>query len=173
MGAVVLSPDFYVGVPLGLLCSLPVVFSVTAAATTQTVLLGISAVAGALVALVLTAVSVLIVVITPAFGKIVGRTPRGIKGLMRPYRWVIAVCAVSCAVSIVAALSWPWIQSLWPMRLVGAGVPLATLFWGLGGCLQIIGLTTRTIDQSRQISELEERAAALKAGGLAGVGRRH
>lgn len=161
-GSVVLSADFYVGVPLGLVCSLPVVFSGGVANATQTVLLGISAIAGALVALVLTAVSVLVVVITPAFGKFLDKTPRGLAGLIRPYRWVIGVSAVSCGAAVSAALAWPWLQSLWFMRLLAAGVPLATLMWGLGGCLQIIGLTTKIINQSRQVTDLNERAAALR-----------
>jgi len=162
LGAILLSPDFYIGVPLGLVCSLPVVFSRTVASSAQTVLLGMSAISGALVALVLTAVSVLVVVVTPAFGKFIDQTPSGLSGLMRPYRWVIGICAISCAVSVVAALSWPWIQSIWLLRLVAVGLPLATLMWGLGGCLQIIGLTTKIIDQSRQVSELDERAQKLR-----------
>lgn len=162
-GSILASPDFYVGVPAGLTCGLLPMFSPAVAGGTQTVLLGVSAVAGALVALVLTAVTVLVAVITPTFAAFLDKTPNGLSGILRPYNWVIRICAGACGLGLIAALGWPAVQSVAVLRLVASGIPLALLLWGLGGCVQIINLTGKTIAQSRRVAQLDERGQALLA----------
>ncbi|WNV83707.1 hypothetical protein [Umezawaea sp. Da 62-37] len=162
VGSIVASPDFYVGVPVGVACGLIPAFSLAAAAATQTVLLGVSAVAGALVALVLTAVTVLVAVITPTFAKMLDKTPSGLAGILRPYHWVMRISAASCGLGVISALAWPAMQAIGILRFVGTSIPIALLLWGLGGCLQIINLTGKTINQSRRIEQIDERSRALK-----------
>lgn len=163
VGSIIASADFYVGVPLGIMCGLLPALSGAVANNTQTVLLGVSAVAGALVALVLTAVTVLVAVVTPTFARLLEKTPNGLSGLLRPYHWVMRICAGSCGLAIVSALAWPAIQSIAQLRFVGVAIPVALLLWGLGGCLQIINLTGSTISKSRQFEQLDERARRLKS----------
>lgn len=163
VGSIVGSVDFYGGMTVGLACDFLPAFSRSVAANTQTVMLGVTAVAGALVALVLTAMTVLIAVIGPVFSSYLDRTRHGLPGLLRPYHVVIAVCAASCAVAIIVALGWPAIQSIAALRFLGVGVPTGLLLWGLGGCLQIIHLTSRTVSQSHQVADLEERRQTAAA----------
>lgn len=157
VGAIVLSPDFYVGVPLGLAVAVLPTASRAVAASGQTVLLGLSATAAALTGLVLTSVSVLVGAITPAFGKLLELLPNGLDGLLRPYRWIVAVSVSSCGAGLLAALAWPLVISIWQLRLLAMSVPLALLLWALGGCIQIIDLTAKTLQRARQADRLDER----------------
>jgi Na+/melibiose symporter-like transporter len=170
VGAVVASTDFYCGVPAGLACGLLPMLSHSVAGNTQTVMLGVTGVAGALVALVLTAMTVLIAVISPAFGGYLDRLPHGLSGLLRPYHIVISVCAACCALAIISALAWPALQGVAIWRFFGAGVPIALLLWALGGCLQIVQLTSKTVSQSHQVTRIEERRQAASARMRGGAG---
>lgn len=157
VGAVLLSPDFYVGAPLGCVIALVPTLSVSAAEPVQSVLLGVSATAAALTALVLTAVSVLVGALTPAFGRLLDQMPGGVKTLLRPYLWIVGVSACGCATALVAGLGWPLVEGSWYLRFGAVSLPLALTMWSLAGCVQVVTLTTRTLEQARRADLLEER----------------
>jgi len=156
-GAVLLSPDFYVGVPSGCVIALMPTLSLSAAEPIQAVLLGVSATAAALTALVLTAMSVLVGALTPTFGRLLDQLPGGVRALLRPYLWVVGISACGCAAALVAGLGWPLINGSWYLRFVAVSLPLALIMWSLGGCVQIVALATRTLEQACRADSLEER----------------
>ncbi|WP_263731202.1 hypothetical protein [Cellulomonas sp. SG140] len=174
--ALFVSPDFYVGVPVGLvLGGLPVKYSDVAGQVT-TVLLAASGIAAALGALVLTAMTVLLGVFGTAYRAMLARVPGGIAGTLVPYRQVVGLSAAASVTALVAAILWPALAHTPPiLRWADAGVPLALLVWAILGCVQVVGQLVQHVENNQRAEDLARRKAEAIAKGqgrLAEIERR-
>lgn len=156
-GAVILSWDLLVGVPVGFLASLSALFSEQVRGAMPTVLLAVGGVGAAVATLVLTSLSVLLGVVSPSYRRIVEEAPGGVPGIVRPFRFVMAVAAAATAWSLVAAGVVPLI-SQWPwMVFVAAGIAFGLLLWAVFGSVQLTDQLIQHMAWSKRAEEAEKR----------------
>lgn len=136
IGSVLLSWDFLAGVPVGFVIALPALFSDEVKDELPTLLLAVAGFGAAVAALVLTGLSVLLTTITPAYRRMLAKTPHGVEGVTAPFQWVIGVSAIAVVMGFAAAMVQPMVTERWQLYLLTA-VPVSLLLWAVLGCLQV------------------------------------
>lgn len=93
----------------------------------------------ALLAIVLTALSIFVVFLGEEYQAILRETPRGLSGAFRPYVLVAWISAIATLLCLLGALAWP-VSAWWLKALVlGSGTWLSA--WALLGTTQLLGIT--------------------------------
>lgn len=162
--AVVGSPDFYLGLPLGFaLAGLPLVYPAVAAQI-PTILLASAGIGAALGALVLTAMTVLLSVLGSAYQEMLGRVPGGVVGTLVPYRQVTAISAAASVAGLAAAMVWPAV-SVAGLRWVVVALPLGLLCWSVLGCVQVVDQLVMHVANNQRAEDIARRRAAAVAKG--------
>lgn len=161
-GSVILSPDFYVGIPAGIaLATLPA-FSKASADLATALLIAFAAALIGIAAVVVAAQTILVTVLSSEYLVALQRLPGGVKGAARPFVITGWVCIVGSLCSFAAALGWPAIPShSWELRWFVFSVSAAFMGWGLLGTAQLVSLGAFHLNQRSQllqaISEVRRR----------------
>jgi hypothetical protein len=154
-GSIVLSPDFYIGVPSGFALALLPALNKAVAGMATTVLIAFGGALVAMAAVVVAVETIFVTLLIPEYQAAFERVGGGIKAAARPYVLVAWVCAVGALVSFAAALSWPGIpQDTWWLRWLAFAPPSALVAWGLLGSAQLVSLGA---------FHLEQRSILIKA----------
>lgn len=156
-GAVVLSPDLLLGMPLGFVAAASSLFSMDVREAMPTLLLGVAAVGAAVATLVLTSLMVLIGTVSPVYRKILESVSGGVAGTAQPFRWVAGVAAASTAWALVAAGLAPLtVDSGWQSFLLAAPA-FGLLLWAVFGCVQITNQLVAHWNAAGEAEALDER----------------
>lgn len=154
-GSVILSIDFYLGVPAGIALGLLPALNKAAADMATTVLIAFGGALVAVAAVVVAVKTILITLMSPEYLMALERVAGGIKGAARPFVIVAWVCILGALISFAAALSWPAIpEHSWWLRWLAFSTPTALAAWGLLGTAQLVSLGT---------FHLEQRSILMKA----------
>lgn len=171
-GAVLLSYDFYVGVPLGLATATLVGLSQGAENNAAGLLIGAAAVSAAIATLVLTSLTVLLTALSADYRAYLRQAPGGVRGITEPFRLIIAVAAVGSLASVIGSFTIGFVDD-WAFRGFGLGAALssapglACVAWALLGCIQ---LTEQFVshwannDKAMELAERRRRAMSRNAG---------
>lgn len=157
LGSVLLSWDFLAGIPAGFAIALPVLFSRELADDLPTLLLAVAGFGAAVAALVLTALSVLLGTITPAYRRMLTKVPHGVEGVTTPFQWVVGISAVAVVLGFAGAMVVSMLSEVWLLYLVTA-VPVALLMWSVLGCLQVSRQLIRHWTNGMRAQDAEDRA---------------
>lgn len=162
VGAVILSWDFLCGLPVGIAVALLPAFSKAITRSAQGILLGITGIGAGLAGLVLTALTILLGSITPAYKRLLDKLPGGAAGPVLPFKIVIIVATVASLSGLIAALAWPLVQEHRWYAFAVFTVPAVTMTWALLGCVQVIGQLVDHMRRRDQAEELDQRRTALR-----------
>jgi hypothetical protein len=154
-GSIILSIDFYLGMPVGIgLGALPA-FSKPAADLATTLLIAFGGALVAVATVVVAVKTIFVTLLTDEYLIALERTRGGVRGAVRPFIVVAWVSVTGAITNFAAALSWPAIpdHSTW-LRWLVFSVPSALAAWGLLGSAQLVSLGT---------FHLEQRTALMRA----------
>lgn len=157
VGAVVLSYDCYLGVPIGVLAAVSAIFSPDVRSALPGVLIGVAGVGAAVATLVLTSLAVLLGTITPAYRRMLTQVPGGVIGTARPFRWVVGLSATATAWSLLAAGLIPLVKDNGWAAFGLTAPAFALLLWAVFGCVQVTGQLVHHWEQRERAETLEER----------------
>src|ERR1700722_11970028 len=132
LGSVVLAPDFYIGVPAGLLAGvIPALLGAATAAMATTVLVAFGGALAALLAVVVAVKTILVSLLTEEYMAVLERADGGLNSALRPYAVFAWVCGTGTFVALAAAVAWPAIpgHATW-LRWTAFGIPAALAGWG-------------------------------------------
>lgn len=160
IGSVVLSPDF-LGVPAGLIVAGPVLCNAGVRNALGGILLAVAAIAAGVAALVLTSLTVVLGLVTPAYRRLLAKTPGGPTGVAGPFQWVIGTSAASVAIALAGAFIAPTYPDPW-IAYVFAGAANATLLWAVLGCVQTSRQLVWHWARAQHAEDLAERAKASR-----------
>lgn len=154
-GSIVLSVDFYLGIPIGIgLGALPA-FSKPAADMATTLLIAFGGALVAVATVVVAVKTIFVTLLTDEYLAALERARGGIRGAVRPFIVVAWVSVTGAITNFAAALAWPAVpgHATW-LRWLVFSVPSALASWGLLGSAQLVSLGT---------FHLEERTALMRA----------
>ena len=157
LGSVLLSYDFFLGVPLGVAAAASTLFSDDVRSSLPGVLVGVAGVGAAVATLVLTSLAVLLGTITPAYRRMLTQVQGGVVGTARPFQWVVALSAATTAWSLLAAGLVPLVRSNGLAVFALTAPAFALLLWAVFGCLQVTGQLVRHWESRERAEALEER----------------
>ena len=168
IGSVVLSYDFYLGVPAGIAIATLPTFNKAAAGMATTILIAFGAALLAIAAVVVAALTIFVTVLSPEYLAALERLPHGVKGAALPFVITGWVCIVGALCSFAAALGWPAIPThSWELRWFAFSVPAAATAWGLLGTAQLISLGSYHLNKRAQllkvISEVRRRSQSSRS----------
>jgi hypothetical protein len=147
-GSIILSLDFYIGVPAGIAFALLPALNKAVAGMATTVLIALGGALVAMAAVVVAVETIFVTLLIPEYQAAFERIEGGIKAAARPYVIVAWVCAVGALLSFASALSWPGIpQDTWWLRWLAFSVPGALAAWGLLGSAQLVSLGAFHLEQ--------------------------
>lgn len=161
-GSVVLSFDFYLGVPAGFAIGILPALNKDAASMATTILVALGASLVAIAAVVIAVLTIFVTVLSSEYLTALQRFPGGVKRAVRPFAITGWVCVVGALCSFAAALGWPAIppHSWWLSWLVFS-IPAAFTCWGMLGTGQLVSLGAFHLNQRSQllkaISEVRRR----------------
>jgi hypothetical protein len=151
-GSVVLSFDFYVGVPAGIALAILPALSDAAAGMATTILIAFGAALIGIAAVVVTALTIFVTVLSAEYLVALQALPGGVKGAARPFVITGLVCIIGALVSFAAALGWPAIPAhAWELRWFVFACPAAGTGWGLLGTAQLISLGAYHLNQRSEL----------------------
>lgn len=169
LGSIVLSWDFFLGVPIGVAIAFPASISDKVADSMSGALLGVCGIAAGLASLVLTAMTVLIGVIGPAYRMLLDRVTGGIDGVLRPYLIVVVLAILASLSALAAGLAWPLVTGLyWWLVWIIAAAPLALLSWSLLGCVQTVRQVVTHVKNDRTAEQMYAEVQARRPHSNAG-----
>jgi hypothetical protein len=154
-GSIVLSKDFYLGIPAGIALGALPAFSKPVAGQATTLLIAFGAALVAVAAVVVAVKTIFVTLLTDEYITVLERARGGVRGAVRPFIVVAWVSVTGALVSFAAALSWPAIPDhSSSLRWLVFSLPSALAAWGLLGSAQLVSLGT---------FHLEQRTALMKA----------
>jgi hypothetical protein len=167
-GFILLSYDFYVGVPLGFALGILPALSKDASGMATTVLVSFGGALIAIAAVVVAALTIFATVLSPEYLIVIQRREGGVKRAVRPFAIVGWVCIVGALCSFAAALGWPAIPPhSWWISWLAFSVPAALTAWGLLGTAQLVGLGSFHMNQRsellRAVTEVRRRNQSRSA----------
>lgn len=162
VGSVLLSYDFLTGVPVGALAALSTLCSESVRSTTPAILIGIAGVGAAVATLVLTSMAVLLATITPAYRELLRKTPDGIIETARPFRWIVALAALSTGWAILAAGIIPLVEESGLLTFLIAFPAYSLLLWAVFGCIQATGQLIMHWENSQRADDVKRREIRAK-----------
>lgn len=162
--ALLLSPDFLVGVPLGLgigvLPALIPALLVNGFAFMAT----LAAISAGIAALVLTPMALLLGVFNPAFKSVLAKTPGGVAGTFVPFAQVALIAAGACVASLVVAILTPLAAGTFPVVIwIAVGVPVALFLWAVIGCAQVTVYLVGMVRAAQTTEALQTRIDVARA----------
>jgi hypothetical protein len=168
LGSVVLSYDFYVGVPVGIAFGSLPAFSNAAAGMATTILIAFGAALLAIAAVAIAALTIFVTVLSPEYLAALERLPNGVKGAAQPFVITGWVCIAGTLCSFAAALGWPAIPThSWELRWLTFSVPAAAAVWGLLGTAQMLSLGSYHLNKRSEllkaISEVRRRSQSSRS----------
>ena len=162
VGSVVLSWDFLAGIPTGFAVALPALFSKAVRDNLPTFLLAVAGFGAAVAALVLTALSVLLGTITPAYRRMLAKLPHGVEGVTAPFQWVVGISVAAVVLGFTGAMVVPVLCEGWLLYVVTA-VPVSLLIWSVLGCMQVSRQLIRHWRDGMRAQDAEDEAKLPKA----------
>ena len=103
-GSVILSPDFYIGVPAGFAIGLLPALNKAAGDMATVVLIALGAALVAIAAVVVAAMTIFVTLLSPEYEQVLDRLSSGVKGAVKPFVTVAWVSVVGALCSFAAAL---------------------------------------------------------------------
>ncbi|OFN79984.1 hypothetical protein HMPREF2526_06335 [Corynebacterium sp. HMSC070E08] len=155
--SVLMSYDFILGfVTGGATASVPAFF-LDSREGLQSIFVGIAGVGAGIATLILTAMAVLVGVVSPAYAELLGKTKTGVSGVARPFRLVAQISACASASGLVAANLFPLIKanSWWVWGVTSA--PFILILWSVFGCVQVSQQLVYHWENALKANELERR----------------
>lgn len=157
IGSILLSPDFYLGIPLGATAASSSLVSQDVRTALPSVLLAVAGVGAAVATLVLTSLAVLLGTVTPAYRRLLTKVRGGVIGTARPFKVVVLVSAATTAWSLIAAGFIPLLSTIGWATFLLATPAFSFLLWAVFGCVQITDQIIGHWAQRERAEELEER----------------
>lgn len=173
LGSVLLSYDFYLGVPLGLAAASSIFVDEKIISSLPSLLVGVAGVGAAVATLVLTSLTVLLSTITPAYRAVLDRLPGGTRATTTPFFWVVGL-SVSATVLAVLGAGWigvitPGAQLTWVAFILTA-LPFSALLWAVLGCAQLAQQLVMHWEAKAAIERKQEQRAAEARRASASIG---
>jgi hypothetical protein len=167
-GSILLSFDFYLGVPIGVALGILPAFDKAAATMATTVLVTFGGALVAIVAVVVAAKTIFVTLLSPEYLLALERIEGGLKSATRPYIVVAWVCVVGLLTSFAAVLGWPAIPGHgWWLRWLVFSLPACLSAWGLLGAVQLVTLQAFHLEQRetlmRAVQEFRRRREASRS----------
>jgi hypothetical protein len=169
VGSLILSYDFLIAAPAGVLAGALAAFNESVARQASTVMLATTAFLASLAGIVVAAHTIVAGLITPEYMLVLGEAG-GIKKVSRPYQIVIWVCAVGVLVSLFGGLLWnvfatdnPWL--LRGSRWVAFGSSIGLSLWALFGVVQIAGHAAWHLEMRSRLARTLRDVRAQKSEG--------
>jgi hypothetical protein len=151
-GSVIISPDFYLGVPGGIALGLLPALNNAASGMATTLLIAFGGALIAIAAVVVAILTILVTVLSPEYLEALQRLPGGVKEAARPFVITGWVCVVGALCSFAGALGWPAIPAhSWALRWFVFAVCAAGTGWGLLGTAQLISLGSWHLNQRSRL----------------------
>lgn len=161
VGSVFASPDFISGVLVGGVVAVVPVYSGANGDSLQSMFIGIAGVGAGIATLILTAMAVLVGVVSPTYAKMLSQTKDGVAGAARPFRIVAQVAAFASAAGLVSANVIPILDNscwlMWGLMWVFTAVPFISVLWAVFGCVQVSRQLAYHWDNACKADELEQR----------------
>ncbi|WP_141740735.1 hypothetical protein [Corynebacterium sp. HMSC05D03] len=160
--SVLLSYDFVLGLLTGVATASIPAFVLDSREGLQSIFLGIAGVGAGIATLILTAMAVLVGVVSPAYAELLGKTKTGVSGVARPFRLVAQISACASASGLVAANLLPVIKasSWWVWALTS--VPFILILWSVFGCVQVSQQLVYHWENALRADELQRRRLAAQ-----------
>lgn len=162
VGTWLLSPDFLIGVPVGILAAASTWFSPEVRDGLSGVLIGVAGVGAAVATLVLTSLAVLLGTITPAYRRMLTQVSGGVVGTARPFQWVIGLSAATTAWALVAAGVVPLVRDIGWATFAITAPAFSLLLWAVFGCFQVTGQLIKHWAAREEAEALQERREAAQ-----------
>ena len=167
LGSVLLSYDFYVGIPVGILAGVAVAFSSSARGSASGLLIGVAGVSAAVAALVLTSLTVLLTTLSSEYRSLLAQVPGGVLGVARPYRIIVAVAASGTVASLLASFLMPALEGrvvigrVHVAAWVLTSASIALCMWATLGCVQLTSQLLYHWRTSMRVEDIERRRRSL------------
>jgi len=161
--SIVASPDLILGVLVGGAVAIVPAISSASREGLQSMFIGIAGVGAGVATLILTAMAVLVGVVSPAYAKMLSQTKSGVAGAARPFQIVAQVAAAASAAGLVSANVIPILgNNSWLMWGVTA-VPFILVLWSVFGCVQVSRQLAYHWSNACKADELDPRKPDAKA----------
>lgn len=161
VGSVVLSYDFYLGIPIGVVATLGAIFSAEVREAISGVLIGVAGVGAAMAALILTSLTVVLSTMTPAYRALLKEAPEGLVGATKPFKLVIIIAVSATSWALIAAGITPLVSNSGIGTFLVAAPAFSLLLWAVFGCVQLTDQLVQHISWSQRADEQEERRLRL------------
>jgi hypothetical protein len=148
--------DFAAGVVIGLGIGLATVEVPKLATNGFTVMLAELALGVAVLAVVLTALSILVAFLGEEYVMFLKGSPLGIRGAIEPYRVISIVTGCQVFAALLAVVCWS-LAPLWG-QAVALGVVTGLATWSIVGTVQLVNLTARHGYLRSRMPEIREAA---------------
>jgi hypothetical protein len=149
-----IASDFATGIVVGLGFGLAAVNVPTLTTNGFTVLLAELALGVAVLAVVLTALSILVAFLGEDYVMFLKASPLGIRGAIEPYRVISIVTGTQVLTSLLAVICWA-LSPLWG-RALALGIVTGFAVWAIVGTVQLVALTARHGYLRSRMPELRE-----------------
>lgn len=163
IGSIVLSYDFYLGIPVGVAAAAPAAFSSSTLDAMPVILLGIAGLGVAVATVVLTSLTLLLTTMSPEYRAYLQKLPGGASTLANPYRFVVVVAGAATLFGIAGATALPLVEGHLLVNGDDLGAALvsvpamACVGWAVLGCVQMTNLLVYHWEKSNQAVEIEQR----------------
>jgi hypothetical protein len=155
----VISPDAWLGAIVGVGLRFATHYAPSILGQGQPVLIAEMALGVALLAVCLTALSILVGFLGEDYLAFLKDSPLGIRGAIAPYKTVAAVSATQALCGLGSVLCWP-IAPTWGKQ-ISVAVTSGLASWAIVGIVQLVGITARHGFLRSRIPEIRE--AGLQA----------
>lgn len=161
-GSVLLSYDFYLGVPIGLGTALLVGLSSDVRNSASGLLMGTAAVSAAIATLVLTSLTVLLTTVSPEYRAYLRDVPGGVAGIALPFRIIVALGSIGALCSLVGSFAISgadgWTVGSFDLGSAMLAAPgLVLTAWATLGCIQLTEQFVAHWTRNDKAVELEQR----------------
>ena len=154
-GSIILSPDFYIGVPAGIAIGLLPALNKAAAGQATVILIALGAANIAIATVAVAAITIFVTLLSPEYEQVLDRVRGGVNGAAKIFVTVAWVAAIGTLFAFAAALAWPAVPEHWWWLLwLTFSIPAALTAQALLGSAQLVSIGAFHVRQ---------RAALMKA----------
>lgn len=153
VGSVLLSPDLWSGVAVGIVAWWGAANYIEAAQSLRNGLPTLVGLAVAVTAVVVAAHTLLVSLISPAYVEVLKNAPGGLRAASTPYKVTGAVSVVAVIAGVVA-MAWPVLADAAWANAVAIAVPYGLVTWSVVGMVQLIWIGAFHFESREQINDV-------------------
>lgn len=153
VGSVLLSPDIWSGIAVGLVAWWGAANYVEAARSLRDGLPTLVGLAVAVTAVVVAAHTLLVSLISPAYVEVLKNAPGGLSAASTPYK-VTGAVSVAAIIAGVVAMAWPVPADAAWANAIPTAVPYGLVTWAAVGMVQLIWIGAFHFESREQINDV-------------------